>query len=48
LEDDKAPWCWEELLAALEAVQRRRKRINEALGYEFVGEYVDKALEGAG
>lgn len=29
---------------ALESIQSRRDRINEALGYEFVGEYVDAAL----
>jgi len=28
----------------LRAVQSRRFRINEALGYEFVGEYVDPLL----
>jgi hypothetical protein len=26
---------------ALKAVRSRRNRINDALGYEFVGEYVD-------
>jgi hypothetical protein len=34
----------EELKKALEAVERRRDRINDALGYEFVGEYIDRPL----
>ena len=29
---------------ALKAVQARRNRIDEALGYEFVGEYIDSVL----
>lgn len=38
----------ERLRDALKAVRSRRDRINAALGYEFVGEYVDAALDHRG
>ena len=34
----------EALMRALEAVGARGDRINEALGYEFIGEYVEPLL----